>query len=265
LGGVLSPRILRGWLARADRLLGALEDGLLLVLLAGLVVLASAQIVLRNVFSIGLAWADGSVRLAVLWIAVLGAVAAAREGRHIAIDVLARTLPQTARKVAAVATALFTASVCALLAWHSWRFVEESREFGDVLLDHWPAWPFQLVMPVGFALIGLRYLLRALEPGRGSNAGPGADAGLARDPAPAGTAVGTAAGSGAGAAAGGPRDARDTAAGSTPGSAANAQESGGNAPGFGANAPASGAGGASGTGGNDGAGAGAHSSTGRGD
>jgi TRAP-type C4-dicarboxylate transport system permease small subunit len=165
----LQRRILSGWLARADHWLRLLEDGVLLVLLAGLIVLASAQIVLRNVFSIGLAWADGSVRLAVLWIALLGAVAAARECRHIAIDVLARTLPAAARRTAAIVTALFTAAVCGLLAWHSARFVRESREFGDVLLDHWPAWIFQLIMPIGFTLIGLRYLLRAGDLTRGGD------------------------------------------------------------------------------------------------
>jgi hypothetical protein len=38
------------WLARASRLGHALENGLLVVLLSFLVVLSSAQIVLRNVF-----------------------------------------------------------------------------------------------------------------------------------------------------------------------------------------------------------------------
>jgi len=46
------------WLARASRLGHALENGLLVVLLSFLVVFSSAQIVLRNVFSIGVTWGD---------------------------------------------------------------------------------------------------------------------------------------------------------------------------------------------------------------
>ena len=38
---------------------------------------------LRNFFSIGFAWGDGLTRLAVLWLGLLGALAASRDGRHI--------------------------------------------------------------------------------------------------------------------------------------------------------------------------------------
>src|SRR5690606_15442865 len=115
----------------------------------------------RNVFSIGLVWADGLLRLIVLWVALIGAVAASRDHKHIAIDVADRVLPGRLRRAAACVRDLFTAAVCAALAWYSWRFVRESREFGDVLLGSWPAWWFQIVLPVGFALIAYRYALRA--------------------------------------------------------------------------------------------------------
>jgi TRAP-type C4-dicarboxylate transport system permease small subunit len=128
-----------------------------------MIVLASGQIVLRNVFSIGIAWADGLIRLGILWLALLGAVAASRDRKHISIDVVTRLLPPPLQLVAAVVRDLFTATVCGLLAWYSWVFVSDSREFGDVLLDNWPAWWFQIVMPVGFALIAYRYLVRAAQ------------------------------------------------------------------------------------------------------
>ncbi len=64
------------------------------MVLGGLVVFASAQIVLRNVFSIGLTWSDGLIRLVVLWLALLGALAASREGRHITMGAVTRWLPQ---------------------------------------------------------------------------------------------------------------------------------------------------------------------------
>ena len=150
------------WLERAQDLGRRLEDALLVIGVAALVVIASGQILLRNVFSIGLVWADGALRLIVLWLALLGAMVASRENRHIAIDVADRFLTPGMQRVVAVARSLFTAAVCAALAWYSWIFVRDSREFGDTLLGDLPAWWFQIIMPVAFALIAYRYVLRAL-------------------------------------------------------------------------------------------------------
>ena len=154
------------WLERAGALARRIEDLLLVILLSGLILLGASQILLRNVFSIGLVWADGLMRLIVLWLALLGAIAASRDRKHIAIDVTDRILPPQLRVAAAVVRNLFAAVVCALLAWYSWSFVRDSREFGDVLLGNLPAWWFQAILPVGFALISYRYLLRTAQAAR---------------------------------------------------------------------------------------------------
>jgi len=158
------------WLERAQDLGRRLEDALLVIGVAALVVIASGQIVLRNVFSIGLVWADGALRLLVLWLALLGAMVASRENRHIAIDVTDRLLAPGLRRAVSVVRSLFTAGICAALAWYSWVFVRDSREFGDTLLGDLPAWWFQVIMPVAFALIAYRYVLRALAALRGRTA-----------------------------------------------------------------------------------------------
>lgn len=129
-------------------------------MLGGLILLSSAQILLRNVFSVGLPWADGLVRLMVLWLALLGAVAASRDHRHIAINLTERYLPAGLMRPVNVLVDTFAAVVAGALGWYSLRFVLDSREFGDVLLDGWPAWWFQIILPIGFGLIGYRYALR---------------------------------------------------------------------------------------------------------
>lgn len=145
---------------KADRIGRLVENVLLAVLLFGLIALATTQILLRNVFSEGIAWADGLVRLIVLWLALIGAVAASRDGRNISINLAPRWLPERLARPVEALVELFTAAVAALLAWHAWRFVADSREFGDLLLDGAPAWIFQLILPIAFALIAYRYLLR---------------------------------------------------------------------------------------------------------
>ena len=128
-----------------------------------MIVFASAQIVLRNVFSIGVTWGDGLIRLTVLWLALLGALAASRDARHITVGALVRWLPPGAQRGARAAASLFGAIVSGVLAWYSLLFVRDSRAFGDTLLNDVPAWPLQAIMPIAFGLIAYRYLLQTLR------------------------------------------------------------------------------------------------------
>lgn len=145
-----------------------LETLLLTLLLLGIVVLAALQIVLRNVFSYSIFWADDLIRIAVLWIAMVGGMAASRESRHIAIGIVPRYFPPAWHGPAAIIAASFAAVVSAVLAWQSGRFVLDSYSYGDSLQIGWPAWPVQVVMPVGFAVIAWRFATDALAAWRGT-------------------------------------------------------------------------------------------------
>jgi len=151
------------WWHRAERAALWIETSLIVVFLGGLILLGAAQIVLRNAFSMGFAWGDGLARLAVLWLALLGALAASREGRHITMAAMARFLPQRLQTVAGVGADLFAAAVSGALAWYAWAFVSDSREFGDVLLEGVPAWWLQAIMPVAFALMTCSFLAHAVR------------------------------------------------------------------------------------------------------
>jgi TRAP-type C4-dicarboxylate transport system permease small subunit len=155
------------WWARADRAARALETWLIVAVLGGLILLGAAQIVLRNFFSIGFAWSDGVARLAVLWLGLLGALAASRDGRHITMGALARWLPPKARLVAGLCADVFGAVVSGALAWFSWVFVSDAREFGDTLLGDVPAWWLQSIMPVAFALMAWQFVIAAVKRIRG--------------------------------------------------------------------------------------------------
>ena len=68
-----------GWLSRLDRISKIAENTLLMVVLASMVGVAVWQIFARNVFSGGFYWADEYLRLTVLWIALIGSIAAIGE------------------------------------------------------------------------------------------------------------------------------------------------------------------------------------------
>ena len=146
-------------LGYAERLGYWLENSILVGVLSGMILLAGLQIVLRNFVGAGLSWVDEALRLMVLWIAMIGAVAASREYRHISIDSVSRFLPPRGRLWSALIVDLFTAGVSLTLCWYSYEFV--AFEFADqaVLLGNLPAWPFEAVLPVAFGLIGYRYIV----------------------------------------------------------------------------------------------------------
>lgn len=146
-------------LARLIRLVTWIENSLLITLLALMVSLAGIQILFRNLLDMSILGVDQLLRLLVLWIALLGAVAASREGKHIRMDVLSRWLPGRVRASTQVLTDLFTIGACLLLAWHAVRFVQSERAANEMVFGALPMWLAQLILPAAFALIALRYLL----------------------------------------------------------------------------------------------------------
>jgi TRAP-type C4-dicarboxylate transport system permease small subunit len=154
------------------RALAFAENAVLVTLLALLVILAGGQILLRQL-DVAVTWADPLARLLVLWIGVFGAVAASRDNQHIAIDALSRFLPPRLQLVAGALVGLFASGVCAVLTYEAARFVQFEHMGRSAALGDMPAWVLALVLPLGFALIAVRYAIfcgthvRALVAGRG--------------------------------------------------------------------------------------------------
>lgn len=139
------------------------EDAVLLVILVSMILLAGAQILLRNFFDSSLFWGDEMLRMMVLWLTVAGGLAASRMDKHISIAVLDRFLPGGVQLATKVLVDLFTAAVSGLFSWHSARFVMASYEYGDTLLGDTPAWLLQIILPIGFGLIAYRHLVFAIK------------------------------------------------------------------------------------------------------
>lgn len=134
---------------------------MLVGLLAAIVALALSQIVLRNVAATGITWADPLARVLVLWLGIAGALAATRDDKQITVDVLSRFMAAGARAWMRVVTDLFTAAVSGVVCWHAVRLVMEDRAGGSTAFGTIPVWVCELVMPVAFGLIAVRYLLHA--------------------------------------------------------------------------------------------------------
>lgn len=155
---------MRGFFESLGRYGKLAEDILLVTTFLALVVFAGLQIVLRNIFDSGLSWIDPVLRILVLWVGMLGAVAASREDRHINIDVLSRFIPPALLPWSKRIVALASAAVCALLAWHTFRFVRDEYAWSDVEVAGVPVWLWQSILPLGFALMAWRFALLVIRP-----------------------------------------------------------------------------------------------------
>ncbi len=150
-------------LAGIERLFVKVETGVLVLCLSTMVILAFAQVVLRNFFDTGLLWGDTVVRHLVLWVGFAGAALAAVDERHISIDALSKFLPEKVRHGARVVTSLFAMVVCLVLADASITLLRDEMDFGGELVLGLPSWVGVVILPPGYLLMALHFLIRAIE------------------------------------------------------------------------------------------------------
>ncbi len=148
---------------RILRFLGAAEDAVLAILLTAMIAMAALQIVLRNLLDSSVGWGDPALRVSVLWVGLLGAMAATRDDRQISVDVLSRFLPARWNARVRILTDLFTAAVTGFFTWHAVRLVLEDRASGMTAFASVPVWVCELILPFGVGIIAVRYLLYAVH------------------------------------------------------------------------------------------------------
>ncbi len=150
----LEQEVPQGWPAR-------IEETILCLLLLVMIALSCLQIVLRSLFSSGLLWADPLVQQLVLWCGLLGAAMATTRGKHIALDVINYLLPEKVQPWVLLLSHLFSALTTSLLTYAAWLFLQNEMEFGSPGLLSLPSWGWNLIFPLAFALIAVRYFLSA--------------------------------------------------------------------------------------------------------
>jgi TRAP-type C4-dicarboxylate transport system permease small subunit len=150
--------------ARILKVINKAEDWFLITMLATMVVLAVAQIIYRNIFGEGVVWIDPMLRIMVLWTAMSGAVIATRTDNHIRIDYFTRYFSDTFCALMQRLVYAFCFSICGLIAWHAVRFVMMDYEVETIAFASVPAWITELIIPAGFFMIAVRYLILFISP-----------------------------------------------------------------------------------------------------
>ena len=150
------------YLRRINQWIAKLELFVLVVIVLSMVFMAAAQIILRKFFNSGILWGDIFLRQLVLWVSFIGASLATKDNKHINMDLLGRLLKGRWKASAEILVHLFSAFIVFLLFRASWTFVQSEIEFSSTVFKNVPSWYFEIIMPVGFGLMALRFLLNAI-------------------------------------------------------------------------------------------------------
>ena len=141
-----------------------LEKAVLAAAFGLLLLIALLQILLRNGFSTSLPGAEELLQTLVLWLAMLGALGATREGNHIRIDLLAQVLPGPWGQRLHRLSALATAGLCAFAGYHGALLCLLEQEEGRLAFWGLPVWVTLLIIPGAFAAMALRFFRLAWRP-----------------------------------------------------------------------------------------------------
>ena len=151
-------------LSRIERWLTLAEEALLVVLLAFMTGLAFLQVVLRFL-NTGLLWGDTLNRHLVLWVGFLGAGLAAARDRQFAIDASARLFTGKTQAAVRLVGHAVASVVSGLLAAAAVQvFLVDYRQpaaLFTVAGREVPGWIFEVILPGGFALLCVHYLLKS--------------------------------------------------------------------------------------------------------
>lgn len=127
-----------------------------------MLVTAVVQVFAREV-GLGIYWGDELVRMAVLWVTMVGAIVAVGDNKHIRIDIVDRWLPQLAKKVLHGLVYLTTAAVCVAFGYYSieliqWDYIDSTPGVGAA-----PAWIFETIIPISAVLMAIRFTIQAVQ------------------------------------------------------------------------------------------------------
>jgi len=159
-----SPETDDSLLSKSDRAMRPIEDSINMLAafaIFALMILGSAQIVLRSVFNSPIAGYIDLVELSMASMAFLGAAYCQRLGAHIRMEILIGRFKGRvlwALESFGLLVALF---IIGVLIWYGWDHFLRSYQLGDSTIDaEYPVWPSKLLVPVAFAVWWIRLFIQ---------------------------------------------------------------------------------------------------------
>ena len=140
-----------------------IENNLVILLLASILIFAITQVILRNFFDSGIVWGESLLRILVLWLGLAGAIVASRQGKQLNIDVLSQYIPDRYKSYVKQLNFLFTALVCLTISYYSFEFTYLEYTEGSYAFEQVPAWLSISIIPIAFAMMSIKYILQIIS------------------------------------------------------------------------------------------------------
>ena len=120
------------------------------ILLAVLIVLFNAAVLMRYVFHQPIHFTEELSALLLIWIVMVGAIAAEHENQHLSITVLTDLMRERPRQLLGLLTDILSVVVLLFVAWLGWRLANTVQfKITSILRISW-FW-IDLAVPVGAA------------------------------------------------------------------------------------------------------------------
>ena len=120
------------------------------ILLAVLIVLFNAAVLMRYFFNQPIHFTEEVSALLLIWIVMIGGIAAEYENQHLSITVLTDLLRERRRQLLDLATDVLSVAVLLFVAWLGWRLANSVQfKITGILRISW-FW-IDLAIPVGAA------------------------------------------------------------------------------------------------------------------
>lgn len=148
----------------------SVEEILIGGLLASASVILFANVLARYIFNWGVSWAEELVRYEIIWMVFIGGSVAARKGIHIGVDILVTFAPPQIKPYLLFLINAIALTFCLFLAIKGADLVTQTKMFGQVTPAlQIPMWVVQLAIPIGGALMAVRFLQRLIATARSSD------------------------------------------------------------------------------------------------
>lgn len=143
-------------------------------LLAVMALLTSLQVLLRYAFSTGLIWSLEATTYCFAWLVLIGMSYCVRTQAHIALDLLVKQFNERWRRLLGIFAIVVCIAYSLLMFYGSFIFVQRLYWLGNHARDLPVArWVLTIILPIGFALLTLRFIQLGLAIWRGETVGLG--------------------------------------------------------------------------------------------
>jgi C4-dicarboxylate transporter DctQ subunit len=140
------------------RWLEQLEEGLIAFLLAMMTIITFAQVIARYVFNYSFVWALELVSFLFAWLIFIGMSYGVRTGSHIGMDAVVKLLGGKLGRMLTIVASLLCIVYSVMIFIGSWHYLSLMYQIGNDAQDlPVPVWIPRLALPVGFALLTLRF------------------------------------------------------------------------------------------------------------